>query len=298
MTDRTRKKLFYVTLATALLCALVAAHQHFATPKLSMTVLDVGQGDAILIRCAAHDTLIDGGPDTAVLAALGRALPPYDRTIERLILTHAHRDHYLGLISVMERYRVGELLLAEDDHDNDPEYARLLATAKSNHIPLRRIAKGDTLPVATCATLETLWPLPAPVIPAQAGIQNNDDPNTSSIVLRLTRPNSPRPLALLTGDATAEVERALLDSHTDLRADVLKIAHHGSRTSTTPAFIAAVTPKIAIVSAGKKNTYGHPAYVVLERLKRTSAQVFRTDRNGSVRIIFPPAAPPRVRSEK
>lgn len=306
----TRRSVGILVVSTAF---VVGAYFFYTRPVLTMTVFDVGQGDAILLRCGLEDTLIDGGPDNTVLARLGNTLPSFDRTIERIILTHPHRDHYIGLIAILTRYRVKEFLYAESDRDNDPEYERLLAIAKENGVPLRRIAKGDRFAVGACATLETIWPppvIPTPAIPAPyvipakdvsprfrgAGTQKKTksafDPNEASIVLRLTRHGTTRALALLMGDATSDVEHELQSQKIDLSADVLKVGHHGSGYSTSSDFVTAVNPKIAVVSVGKKNRYGHPTFVALERLRRIGATLYRTDQNGDTRIIFPHVGPP------
>jgi len=289
----------------------VAGAKMLLPPRLTMTVFDVGQGDAIMLRCGSDETLIDGGPDDTVLAKIGNALPPYERTIERIILTHPHRDHYIGLIAVLSRYRVNQFLYAEPDRSHDPEYARLLATARDNGVPMRRIAKGDSFDVGTCARLETLWPppiVPAPavttaplVIPAHAGIHKTKktfDPNEDSIVLRMTRPGAPRALALLMGDATADTEREIISREPDVSAEVLKVGHHGSAYSTSSEFVSVVEPKFAVASVAAKNRYGHPAFIALERLRRLGSTIYRTDQNGDVRIVFPLNAPSFVKRKK
>jgi competence protein ComEC len=204
-------------------------------------------------------------------------MPFFDRRIDAVVLTHPHADHYLGLIPALARYRVGRLLTAGMDGEAS-EYAAFLAAAADAGLRPARVQAGDRIALGNCATADVLWPPPAGV--------RTDDPNEASVVLRVALPDraSPRAAALLMGDATADVEAALVASGEALGADVLKVGHHGSRFSTSAAFIDAVRPGTAIVSVGR-NRYGHPAAAALMRLAKRGVRVLRTDEAGDVRIV-------------
>lgn len=258
------------------LCA-IALRTALPGDRLTVDVFDVGQGDAILVQCGSRQLLIDGGPDATVLSKLGRAMPFFDRRIDAVLLTHPHADHYLGLIPVFSRYRVDLLLTAGKDGEA-AEYGAFLGAARAAGLETTAVRAGDRLMLGSCARGEVLWPPPSGV--------RTDDPNDASVVLRIERVDGagPRAAVLLMGDATADVESALVAGRARLGADVLKVGHHGSRFSTSAAFVDAVRPDAAVVSVGK-NRYGHPAAAALMRLASRGVRVMRTDREGDVRVV-------------
>jgi competence protein ComEC len=244
-------------------------------------VLDVGQGDSILVEGGRGGRLlVDGGPDPdRLLIELDRRLPPWDRRLDALILTHPHEDHVAGLALLLSRYRVGRVY-ETGMRGPGPGYAAWArALALPNAPPDGRLATGDRLAVDDLH-LRVLWPDPGkvPVVPANGGRAIND----VSVVL-LGEVDGRR--ILLTGDVEDDVD-PLLVARGLPPIDVLKVAHHGSRTASTPAFLDVVKPAVAIVSAGAGNPYGHPARSTLERLATTGARVMRTDTDGSVEIAI------------
>jgi competence protein ComEC len=277
------KRNFVLFLRMALALAALAFAVALAWPdqRLTATVFDVGQGDAILVQCGTQQMLVDGGPDNTVLARLGSAMPFFDRTIESVVLTHPHSDHFFGLIGVFSRYKVRHFYTSGGASDM-PEYRALLEAVRASGARVSAVRPGDSLDIAGCGHADALWPdrSRTDVI--------TKDANTESVVLRVARNDAASPGAaiLLMGDATAAVEHALLKANAPLQADVLKVGHHGSRTSSTPEFLRAVGPKEAIMSLGAKNKFGHPAPVTLLRLRAVGAQAYRTDRDGSVFIII------------
>jgi competence protein ComEC len=245
--------------------------------------LDVGQGDAILIQDGFRQMLVDGGPDDAVLAGLGDVMPMFDRTIETVVLTHPHADHFAGLTAVLARYRV-ERVVVSGARGVSRAYDEFLAAVAAEGAILDEAVEGISLSVSARVSAEVLWPPADPA--ARAAVLADADENASSIVLRVESGGS---AALLMGDATAEVEAALLvrdDVSEKLRAALLKVAHHGSRHSSTAAFLAAVRPEHAVISVGGSNKYGHPGWAVLRRLETLGAQIWRTDEDGVVRAEF------------
>jgi len=239
--------------------------------RLSVTFLDVGQGDAILIRSpSGHNILVDGGPNgEAITAALGRHLPFWDRHLHLVVLTHPDQDHLAGLVTVLERYDVDQVLAPALTDDSATVRAWQEAIAE-RHIPQREAFAGQWIGLGGGARLSVVYPPPEP--PAA-------DEDDNSLVLKVSLGEA---AFLLTGDIGADAEANLMSNHADLRAPVLKVAHHGSRASTSAAFLAAVQPLTAVISVGQSNSYGLPAPETIDRLGKRP--VFRTDRHGDIEM--------------
>jgi len=245
---------------------------------LRITVLDVGQGDAILLEGPAGGRLlVDGGPDPGRLRLrLDERLPPWDRRIDAVVLTHPHEDHVAGLLALAARYRVARIY-EPGMRGPGPGYRAWSEGLERAGIEPRGIFAGDRLALDGAA-LRVLWPRrgSVPVEPADDGSAIN---NVSIVLLGTIG----RQRFLLTGDVEEDVDPLLLDRGIG-RVDILKVAHHGSRTSSTKAFLDAVRPTFAVVSAGRGNPYGHPTKATIDRLEKAGADVLRTDQDGSVTI--------------
>jgi competence protein ComEC len=247
--------------------------------RLHLTVLDIGQGDAILIETPDGTVaLVDGGPDPDLtLRRIGQELPFHRRRIDIVVLSHPHQDHLGGLFEVIRRYQVGALLVGGRPPETDPDRALRTAAAAEPGGRVVAARSGQSIPLGG-AVLEVLFPTAADV----AAPLLEDDVNNSSIVIRL---RYGRFEALLTGDAEAPVETLLVERGRLDQVDVLKVGHHGSDSSTTAPFLAAVSPAVAVISAGVGNSYGHPHRSTLDHLAALPGmRVFRTDRDGSVEI--------------
>lgn len=245
--------------------------------RLHVTILDVGQGDAILVEAPTGATmLVDGGPDPELtLRRIGANLPFFARRIDLLVLSHPHQDHIAGLIEVIDRFRIGVVLHAGIGFDN-PAYDRLLADAAAAGVRIDVARRGQMLAVDPVTTVRVLYPTAAD---ASAPLPDGDI-NNGSVVLELSHGGF---RALLTGDAEASVEASLI-ARNELRAvDVLKVGHHGSHSSTTAAFVAALRPRAAAISAGAGNEYGHPAAETLAALEGVT--VYRTDLDGDIEVV-------------
>jgi competence protein ComEC len=246
-----------------------------------VTVLDVGQGDAILVEGSRGGRLlVDGGPDPdRLLVELDRRIPPWDRRIDALILSHPHEDHVAGLPLLLDRYQVGRVF-EPGMRGPGPGYAawldRVGLTGRTARLSL---AAGDRLAVDD-VDLRVLWPIrgEVPAEPPDTGTGIN---NVSVVLLGTVGQRR----FLLAGDVEQDIDPSLLADGLP-HLDLLKVAHHGSRTATTEAFVAAVRPKVAVASAGAGNTYGHPARATLDRLAAAGARVYRTDQDGSVSVTF------------
>jgi competence protein ComEC len=269
-----------LAMAVAIAGAVVAARPaSFAR----VSILDVGQGDAILIEGSRGGRLlVDGGPDPdRLLVALDRRIPPWDRRIDAVILSHPHEDHVAGLALLLERYHV-DRVFEPGMRGPGPGYAAWLRDLAGPGSPVRlSIAAGDRLAVDE-VDLRVLWPIrgQVPTIPPDGGTGIN---NVSVVLLGHVGERR----FLLMGDVEEAIDPSLLAD--DLpRVDLLKVAHHGSKTATTQPFVDAVRPGVAVASAGTGNPYGHPAKSTLDRLAASGAKVLRTDRDGTVVAGFEP----------
>jgi competence protein ComEC len=256
-----------------------------------VTVLDVGQGDAILVEGSRGGrVLVDGGPDPdRLLIELDRRLPPWDRRIDLVVLSHPHEDHVAGLAMLLGRYRIGRVL-EPGMRGPGPGYtawSRALARVGAPH--RGSVFAGDRLRVDE-VDLRVLWPIrgQVPAEPPDTGTGIN---NVSIVLLGTVAGRR----FLLAGDVEQDIDPRLLAEGLP-HVDLLKVAHHGSRTATTEPFVEAVRPRVAIASAGTGNPYGHPARSTLDRLAAAGARVYRTDRDGSVAVTFD-AGGMRVRTE-
>ena len=242
--------------------------------RLTVTVLDVGQGDAILIETpGGRNILVDGGPSgPRLMQALGEELPASTRRLDLVVLTHAQDDHLTGLIAALERYDV-PATLAGRLGATTAAYAAWQGALTLEGAAVHFAAAGEWLDLGGGIRLEVL-------APGERLLESTDDDlNNNSVVLRLAFGEIS---FLLTGDLAAEGEEALLNATSGLRSTVLKVGHHGSDGSTTPGFLAAVSPRIAVISAGAENTHGHPHPTT--QLRLAGIPYFRTDENGSVRL--------------
>jgi competence protein ComEC len=244
--------------------------------RLHVFFLDVGQGDAILVQTPdGRRILIDGGPDpTALLSELGRVVPFWDRSLDLVVLTHPDSDHLTGLLAVLERHQVARVL-EPSQADIAPLAASWRERLEHDHIPRTiaqrgmSISQGDVL-------LTVLHPGLKPLTGAAS------DANNNSIMLRIDYGATS---LLLAGDAESEAEAEMLKAGVPLRANLLKVAHHGSNGSTSAAFLAAVSPREAVIQVGANNSFGHPARELLERLADARAEILRTDKHGRIEVV-------------
>lgn len=246
--------------------------------KLKVVFFDVGQGDSIFVETpGGHQILIDGGPDgRVVLEKLGKETPFWDRTLDLVILTHPEYDHLRGLIDVLARYKVENILWTGEKKKNVTfeKWLAVLGEENGNIVVAQRGGeiKAGNLEIFVLYPLEKI-----------EGIVSEKSSNDNSIVVQLVFGETS---FLLFGDISKKIENKMLKSKDiALDLDVLKVAHHGSKTSTSKEFLEKVTPEIAVISVGKDNQYGHPHQEVLSNLAEFGIKVLRTDEKGDIKIV-------------
>ena len=247
-----------------------------ADGKLHVQFLDVGQGDsALIVTPSGKRVLIDAGPDWSALSRLGERLPFFDRHIDLVVLTHPHLDHLAAFPEIFRRHRVGSLLMAGTPYALG-RYQAMLEDAGDAGIA---VLGPDTREVVleSGAVLRVLWP------PANTFGATVNNVNHASVVAMLEYGGR---RVLFTGDIEEETERELVLRGADLRADILKVAHHGSRGSSGEAFLRAVGAGTAVISSGSGNTYGHPRPEALERLTSAGMRIRRTDLEGTIAVVW------------
>jgi len=256
-------------------CRGAAAQGPKPTGRLRIDFLDVGQGDAALVTSPAGKTvLIDGGLPEAGDTVVAFLDEHRIGRLDLVFLTHRHADHLGGLRAVVDKHGTRMFLDAPYPHDIQ-EYQRLLVSLDRQHVPVRQAIRGRTIDLGGGARLTLLGPPEPPLTDTRS------DVNANSVVSRI---DFGKFGILFAADAEAQTERWLLDNQSNLRAAVLKVAHHGSRYASTPKFLQAVQPLVAVVSVGAGNEYHHPDPQTIGRLERMGARIFRTDIDGPIAI--------------
>ena len=249
--------------------------------QLQVFALDVGQGDGLLVVSPGGKTvLIDAGNSQAgddVVTVLQRR---NIRTIDLAVATHPHADHIAGLRRVIGKLTVKQLLDSGQSFAST-EYEKLLRAVKERKVNYIKAGKGQTFDLDSGVRLEAFNPRGNDRWITQVR-EGGSVENANSVVLRLTYGNF---AMVFTGDAEAETEAEMIKAKTPLRAQILKVGHHGSRYATSDSFLNVVAPQAAIISCGTNNRYGHPSQPTLDRLKKSNVQIYRTDLSGEIAII-------------
>ena len=267
------KRAGFVTICIAAILLIFWFNQR-PDGKLHVVFFDVGQGDATFIQTPdGNQILIDGGQYSSLLLdKLGGEMPFWDKDMDILVATHPDRDHFLGLIDVINHYQVGTLITNGEPGDS-PDYDALLAGAEENQIPIHPALAGEVIELDNEVHLEILHPGP---------VLDPDLDNNNSVSMRLVYGDFS---LLLTGDAEASAERKMLAAGRPLQALIYKAGHHGANTSSSKLFLEAIRPQYIVISAGEGNQYGHPHDEMLERAEAVGAAVLRTDQQGTIEII-------------
>jgi competence protein ComEC len=221
---------------------------------------------------------VDGGPDTdSAITALAGPLSPWDRSLDLVALTHLDADHSRGLLEVLDRYQVEGVLVGEQD-TAAALYPEWQAKVDRRRISPERVFASQQIILDEAVTLEVLHP---PSLPLRG---TPSDRNNNALVFRLVHGEVS---FLLTADIEAEAEMYLVRSHQNLNSSVMKVAHHGSKTSTTPTFLESVSPVAVVISAGEDNRFGHPHPEVVERLEQKvdGQRIYQTAEHGNIEFI-------------
>jgi len=271
MEMRYRKLIYLVLFILLVVACIFNAISYFSARKdLTINFLDVGQGDAILISQGDKQILIDGGPSgSRIMEKLGKYIPFWDRKIEVVIETHPDQDHIQGLLDVMRNYQIGEVVESKGESDTEL-YKKFKEIIDSKKIESFTAEAGTEIKITDEAVLK--------IILAETGTAK--DTNSASVVTELNFGDNS---FLFTGDLPSEAE----NKFSDIKTEVLKVAHHGSKYSTSVEFLNNVSPRDAVISVAKNNKYGHPTEEVLNRLKEKNINILRTDEMGDIRYSCP-----------
>jgi competence protein ComEC len=264
--------IFLVLLLLVITSFLLYQDFKYSNRGFTFAMLDVGQGDALFIESpTGTQVLVDAGPPRKILSQLSRVMSPFDRHIDAIVITNPDQDHIGGFLDVLKIYKVDRVF--EPGTFNDSKiYQNLQTQLKEKNVEMLLAKKGMRLDMGGGVVIDILFP-------------DRDvslwDSNDGSIIARLVYGSTS---IMLTGDTTLKTERMVVkeNSLADMDSEILKVGHHGSRTSTSEEFIKSVSPKFALISAGKDNKYGHPHKDVLDTLAASGVEIFRTDLLGTI----------------
>ena len=242
---------------------------------LKIVFLNIGQGDATLITTATKKhILIDCGPDQAILNALDQELSWWDRTIDIVIISHDHADHWGGLSDLVKKYKIEQVILAKPSQISS-EFASVLNNISTQNIKITNLYAPAIVNLDDGSKLSIIWP-------TEANIAEQDNINNQSLVIKWQYGQK---FFLWTGDLESDAEDELMANYTvNEPINILKIAHHGSWTATSPRWLNYWQPDLAVISVGANNSLGLPNEIILDRLKRQGVQIWRTDINGKLVI--------------
>ena len=276
---RSRKVAFFSFISLVLLAAFAFYFAAVSRGKglLTISFLDVGQGDAIYIEAPnGAQIVIDGGiANGKLLSELGALMPYFDRTIDAIVVTNPDADHYAGFLGLLPRYRVG-LLLEPGARADSATYASFEEKIEKENVPKTIARRGMKVMLDREAGVYLSILFPDRDV-------SNWLANDASIVAKLVYGST---TVMLQGDATEKIEKYLLTLGAEnLDADILKVGHHGSKTSTAPEYVGAVSPDFAVISNGKDNRYGHPHKETLDTLAKSNVPALRTDIEGRITFV-------------
>jgi competence protein ComEC len=262
-----------------IVCGLILAnvfifyviHSESPTKYLTVAFLNIGQGDAIYIESPTHNkVMIDGGPPRIVLSELRKVMHFYDRTIDTLIVTNPDADHISGFIDILNLYTITRVL-EPGTHSTTQTFAALEKSVQEKNVSTVTAQRGMVLHLGSGADLEILFP------DQDVSTWKTND---GSIVARLTYGSTS---VMFTGDAPNKTEEYVLTLDGNrIKSDILKAGHHGSRTSASESFVFAVNPEYAVISAAKKNKYGHPHKETLDLFNKLGIKILGTYDSGMI----------------
>lgn len=249
--------------------------------NLSVTFLDIGQGDASFIEFpTGEQMLVDCAVDSRILSALGQVMEFYDRDLDFLVITHPDSDHYGGCEDVLRRFQVKNIIYNDQRKFGDPVWESFWQAVQDENAVYYPVNKQAVWQISS-STINFIYPDHSVVSStAFAPGQKEMGDNNASVVFRLDYAGKS---VLFTGDMENELEQLLINKYREqLNSNILKVGHHGSAGASGKLFLKAVTPEYAGISVGADNSYGHPSRRVLKRLERAGSQVLRTDKIGDI----------------
>lgn len=263
-------------LAVAYFC-LVAAFMQLPDNKFHIYFLNVGQGDAILIKTPEnHQILIDGGPQNFVLEELTEIIPFFDKSIDLLVLSHPHADHLEGLIEVLGRFKVERVLYTGVNFSNSV-YDQFLRELEVQNVEVF-IAESKTDFKFGDVFLDIIYPFDSVVNESFKNVNN------SSVGMKVIYKEN---TILLTGDLEIEAETEILEEGVNLKADIYKAGHHGSRSSSSWEFLEKIMPEVVVIQSGEGNSYGHPHPETIRNFFRANVKsIYRNDLMGRIEFEF------------
>jgi Predicted hydrolase (metallo-beta-lactamase superfamily) len=238
---------------------------------MKVSYIDVGQGDSILVQVNGKTLLIDAGPNDSTDKLMSYLNKQNIKKLDFIVATHPHEDHIGAMDTVIKKYNIGEFY-APKKMTTTKTFENMITALKSKNIKINTAAAGVSLDLGKNVKCEMIAP----------NGKDYENLNNYSAVIKITYGNSK---FLFMGDTEKLSEKEILNKNYDISCDVLKLGHHGSSSSSSKAFLDKTAPKIAIVSCGKNNDYGHPHKETLEEMKKRNVQVYRTDIDGSIVLI-------------
>ena len=282
------RKIFNNTVLGLLAIVVIALGLAFVSRSdklLHLYFCDVGQGDAILIKTPQNrQILVDGGQGDQVLKCLSEALPFYDRTLDLIVLTHPHADHVGGLTDVLRSYQVEKVVFWQVPYDS-ADFREFVDLVGEKGLPVLEVVAGEVLALDQETRAEIWYPLSEnelELLGTSIDPYDGEDVNDSSIIFRLVCGDFE---ALLTGDAPETVQELLLRQGKVSPSDVLKIAHHGSKDGLNERFLEKLGSRLAVISVGENNRYGHPHTETLEELENAGVEIKRTDEDSTIEVV-------------
>lgn len=244
--------------------------------KFHIAFLNVGQGDSIFIKTPKnHQILIDGGPKNTILDELDNVMPFFDKSLDMVVLTHPQADHLSGLIEIFKRYKIDNVLLTGVNYDSF-YYDEFLNELLSSDAEIF-VANEKTDFVIGDVSIDVIYPF------EQLVLDDFKEVNNSSLVALISYKDK---RILLTGDLEEKIEKELVKKVNLGHVDILKVGHHGSKSSSSMEFLQAVAPDVAVIQVGK-NSFGHPTNEVMQRLKDIGVKrIYRNDLDGRVEFVF------------
>ncbi|ACQ54292.1 ComEC/Rec2 family competence protein [Clostridium botulinum] len=236
--------------------------------ELKVHYIDVGQGDSILVQTKDKNILIDAGTRKSSDNLINYLKKQHIKKLDYVIATHPHEDHIGGMPKVIDEFEISNFY-APKKTANTKIFKDMILQLKKKNLKINIAKKGISLDLSNDSSLDFLAPVK----------DNYENTNDSSAVVKLTHGNTK---FLFTGDAEKTSEKDILNSNEDLSSNVLKVGHHGSHSSSSKEFLDKINPKIAIISCGKNNDYGHPHKETMKELKKRNIEVYRTDIDGTI----------------